>query len=199
MRVPQKEQIKNAYHNDLIVQYISLLNEGILYEKLDDHEKRVTDLESELEDLRKLVHSDNRITNEDQFWAISQNTRFDARVDREVGNKRIEGRLEVMVSELKQVEDKRLQVQIAGELVDEIRSILKEAPKQKNNYRRQLLLMFHEAIKQNYTKSLFNTTQIKALTGIAILCNEEFVTREQYLEMDDIVCECGLDMMPDWE
>ena len=70
-----------------------------------------------------------------------------------------------IVSELKQIEDKRIQVQIAGELVDEIRSMLQEVPKQKNNYRRQLLLMFHEAIKQNYAKA----------------------------------CECGLDMMPDWE
>lgn len=104
-----------------------------------------------------------------------------------------------IVSELKQIEDKRIQVQIAGELVDEIRSMLQEVPKQKNNYRRQLLLMFHEAIKQNYAKALFNTNQINALTGIARLCNEEFVAREQYFEMDDIFCECGLDMMPDWE
>ncbi len=190
---------QDKYNSGLMTYYARLLSEGILYEKLNDHEKRVTDLESELEDLRKLVHSDNRITNEDQFRAISQNTRFDTPVVRDAGIKRIEGRLEVMVAELKQVEDKRIQVQISGELVDEIRDMLKDAPKQKNNYRRQLLLMFHEVIKQNYAKALFNRNQIKALTGIARLCNEEFVTREQYFEMDDIFCECGLDMMPDWE
>lgn len=163
---------QDKYNSSLITYYARLLNEGILYEKLNDHEKRVTDLESELEDLRKLVHSDNRITNEDQFRAISQNTRFDTPVVRDAGIKRIEGRLEAIVAELKQVEDKRIQVQIAGELVDEIRDMLKDAPKQKNNYRRQLLLMFHEVIKQNYAKALFNRNQIKALTGIARLCKD---------------------------
>ena len=159
-----------------------------LHEKLNDHEKRVTDVESELNNLRELIYSDNQMTNVDLFLATKQNESCE--------EKRVGRRLENITLELNDVEDKKSQVQIVGDMVDEIRAMLKDMPKQKNNYRRQLLLMLHEALKQNYTKAVFSAKQIKALTEVARVCGEEFVTREQYFQMDDILCESDLDMLP---
>lgn len=193
----QEEQKKIMYHGNMGSLYAT-----IMYEKtnnmLYDFGKRLTGVESEMENLRELIHSDNHTANDNQFWAIGQR-RTDDFINHKMKGKRAERRLEAIVSELNDVDDKKLQVQIVGELVDEIRSLLRDIPKQKNNYRRQMLLMFHEALKQNYTKNIFNETQTKALTETARLCGETFITREQYLKMDDILCECDLDMMPDVE
>ena len=87
-------------------------------------------------------------------------------------DKPAERTLETIALTLNGIEDKTLQVQIVGELVDEIREMLADIPKQKNNYRRQMLLMLHEALKQNYTKKLFNEIQVKALIEAARVCNE---------------------------
>lgn len=168
--------------------YTELMYNAVLYEKVNDHEKRITDVESELKNLRELVRSDNHETTDDPFLAVRQNERHE-----EIRTQR---RLETIVLELNEVEDKKLQVQIVGELSDTIKEMLKGAPKQKNNYRRQLLLMLHEALKQNYTKAVFSAGQVKALTEAARVCGEEFVTREQYFQIDDILCESDLDMMP---
>lgn len=177
-----KERKKRVYnvHSDWILS-------AVLYEKINDHEKRVTDVESELNNLRELIHSDNHMTN-DEFYVAKQNESRD--------EKRAGRRLENITLELNDMEDIKSQVQIVGDMVDEIRVILKDVSKQKNNYRRQLLLMLHEALKQNYTKAVFSAKQIKALAEVARVCGEEFVTREQYLQMDDILCDNDLDMMP---
>lgn len=161
---------------------------AVLCVKLNDHEKRVTDIESELNDLCEWIHSDNHMTNDDQFFVMKQN---ESREEKRAGR-----RLENITLELSDVEDKKLQVQIVGDMVDEIRVMLKDMPKQKNNYRRQLLLMLHEALKQNYTKAVFSAKQVRALAEVARVCGEEFVTREQYFQMDDILCESDLDMLP---
>lgn len=187
------ERKKNAYSSLYLMQ-------SILYEKVNNHEKRVTDVESEIKNLREeLIHFNNHITNDNQFLPNKQNVRLNDYDNSRIGDKCAERRLETIVSELKGVEDKKLQVQIVGELVDEIKGILKDIPKQRNNYRRQMLLMFHETLKQNYSKKLFSATQVKALAEVASVCNKAFVTKEQYFEMDDILCECDLDMMPDME
>lgn len=201
MDLMQEERKKNTYNTSFFGEkYANLMYKALLYEKVDNHEKRVTDIESELKELRELIHPDNHMTNDNQFSAIKQNAaRLDEYVNRGIDNKRVERRLENIVSELSEVEDKKLQVQIVGELVDEIKGILKDVPKQKNNYRRQMLLMFHEALKQNYAKDLFNEKQVKTLIEVARVCNEAFVTREQYFKMDNILCECDLDMIPDLE
>ncbi|MCM1144864.1 MAG: hypothetical protein NC318_09015 [Blautia sp.] len=200
MAFVQEEQKKSGYNANLY-DYPNFINMGlynaILYEKVDNHEKRMTNLESELESLQKLIRSNNHMTKDNQFFAIKQKVRTDD--NRKIEDRRGEGKLELIVSELNEVEDKKLQIQIVGELVDEIKKTLKEIPKQKNNYRRQMLLMFHEALKQNYVKALFNEAQVKALAEVARICNETFVTKEQYFKMDDILCECDLDMMPDLE
>lgn len=158
-----------------------------LHKKLNDHEKRVTDVESELNNLRELIHFDNHLTN-DAFYVTKQN---ESREENRAGR-----RLENITLELNDMEDIKSQVQIVGDMVDEIRAMLKDVSKQKNNYRRQLLLMLHESLKQNYTKAVFSAKQIKALAEVARVCGEEFVTREQYLQMDDILCDNDLDMMP---
>ena len=162
----------------------------------NNYEKRLTDVESEIKDLFEELN--NHITNDNQFLPNRQNTRYDTYAHYRTEEKKSERKLESIVSELKEAEDKKLQIQIVGELVDEIKAMLKEVPRQKNNYRRQVLLMFHETLKQNYTKNLFSEMQVKALTEIAKVCNKAFVTKEQYLKMDDILCECDLDMMPEF-
>lgn len=128
---------------------------------------------------------------------MKENTKHGAYVQHKIEEERAECRLESIVLELRELEDKKLQVQIVGELVDEIKGMLENIPKQKNNYRRQMLLMFHEALKQNYVKSIFSEAQVRSLIEVARVCSEVFVTREQYFKIDDILCECGLDMMPD--
>ncbi len=148
---------------------------AVLSDKANKQEERLNAIENEIIDLRGL------------------------QAKRKIEDNRSEPKLEARTSELKEVEDKKFQIQIVGELVDEIRRMLKELPKEENNYRRQMLLMFHEALKQNYTKKLFTETQVKALTEVAKICNESFVTREQYFKMDDMLCACSLDMMPDLE
>lgn len=172
---------------------------AILSEKEAKQEERLNAIESEITDLRGFIHFNNHTTNDNPFLPLQQNAKSDELVNRKIEDNRLDRKLESLTSELKEAEDKTLQVQIVGELVDEIRRMLKVLPKQKNNYRRQMLLMFHEALKQNYTKMLFNESQGKALTEVARVCNEPFVTRERYFEMDDMLCACGLDMMPDLE
>lgn len=196
MDVIQEERKKNIYSYDTFLK--NILEKAIQFEKINDHEKRITDLESGQEKLFELI-GNKRITKDNQFITINQNTKHDAYAHQRIKEERIECRLEGIVSELAEVEDKKFQVQIVGELVDEIRGMLKEIPKQKNNYRRKTLLMFHEALKQNYVKNLFSETQIRALAEVARVCNQTFVTKEQYFEMDNILCECDLDMMPDLE
>lgn len=162
-----------------------------------DDDLRLTGAESRGKVLREELNHFN--TNDNQFLPNMRYARPDDYVKSKIEDKYAERRLETMVSELKEAEDKKLQVQIVGELVDEIKGMLKDIPKQKNNYRRQVLLMLHEALKQNYAKRIFNETQVKVLTEVARVCSKAFVTKEQYFKMDDILCECDLDMMPDLE
>lgn len=196
-----EEQKKNTYEtlNISKLYYVELM-QSILFEKANDHEKRLTGTESEIKDLREeLIYLKDTMTNDNQFLPNMRYARPDDYVKSKIEDKYAERRLETMVSELKEAEDKKLQVQIVGELVDEIKGMLKDIPKQKNNYRRQVLLMLHEALKQNYAKKIFNETQVKVLTEVARVCSKAFVTKEQYFKMDDILCECDLDMMPDLE
>ncbi len=198
MDLMQEVPKKNTYNGDL--NRYSLFNQAILYEKQKDHEQRLTDVEREIMNLsEKLIHSNDRITNDDQFLSNEQNARLDDYVNRRMEDKRAGHRLENIVLKLMDVDDKTLQVQIVGEMVEEIKGMLKDMPKQKNNYRRKTLLMLHEALKQNYTKKLFTETQVKALTEVARVCNRTFVTKDQYYKTDDVLCECGLDMMPNLE
>ncbi|GEM_PF-6010841 len=190
----QKEQERNTYNPNLYDKF----REALLFQKTDNHEKRIQAAESEIEKLYELFRSGNHMTNDNQIPVMKTNARRDDYFNlRE--EERAEQKLENIVLELNEVDDKKLQVQIVGELVDEIKEMLKDIPKQKNNYRRQTLLMFHEALKQNYTKELFSEIQVKALVEISRVCNEKFVTKEQYLRMDDVLCDCNLDMMPDLE
>lgn len=192
------EERKKSTHNNLYWQ--TDIVQRIMHEKINDHEKRVTDVESEIKNLHEeLSHLNNHMTNDNQFLTTKQNARYDDYFNSKIEDRHAERRLENVVLELKEVESRNHQIQIVGDLVDEIKEMLKAAPKQKNNYKRQTLLMFHEALKQHYTKNIFSETQVKALVEVARVCNHSFVTKEQYFKMDDILCECDLDMMPDLE
>lgn len=200
MDVMYRERKKSTYNNWPVENFTENLMQVIMLEKTKDHEKRLTDVESGIKNLQnELIYHNNFMTNDNQFLKKKQNIKSDNYANRQMEEKPAERKLESIVSELKEVEDKKLQIQIVGELVDEIKEMLKEIPKQKNNYRRQTLLMFHESLKQNYAKQLFDETQMKALTEVARMCHNTVVTRAQYLEMDDILCDCGLDMMPEME
>lgn len=192
MDLLQKERKNYTYSYENVMM-------SLLYRKDMQQDERLEGLESGLEHLRKLISSDEFITNDNQFLTKRQNTRFDDYVNHKVENEPAESRLEMIVQELNGVDDKKLQVQIVGELVDEIRGVLEDIPKQKNNYRRQTLLMLHEVLKQNYTRNIFCERQVKVLLEAARVCGKTFVSREQYLRMDDIFCDCDLDMMPDLE
>ena len=199
MALMQEQRKINTYPRNLYT-YQSRVK-AIEYEKLDNLENRITDVESGLKDLCEWLQLENHMTNDNQRLAIrhNENIRYEDRFNRKRMDKPAERTLETIALTLNGIEDKTLQVQIVGELVDEIREMLADIPKQKNNYRRQMLLMLHEALKQNYTKKLFNEIQVKALIEAARVCNEEFVAKEQYFSMDKVLCECDLDMMPDLE
>lgn len=195
MDLMYEEQKQNAYNN----LYTNVM-QTIMFEKLNNHEKRMTELESENKNLHEeLIRFSNDITNDNQFFPDKPNAKLDNYVNYKNEEKRAEQRLETIASKLRDVEDKKLQIQIVGELVEEINGMIKSIPKQKNNYRRQMLLMFHETLKQNYAKKLFSETQVKTLIEVARACHKSFITREQYFKMDDLLCECDLDMMPDLE
>lgn len=192
-----EERKKSTYNN---LYWPSDIMQRIMHEKINNHEKRVTDVESEIKNLHEeFIHLNNRMTNDNQFLTTRQNARFDDYINSRVEDRRAERRLENVVLELKEVENKNHQIQIVGDLVDEIKEMLKVVPKQKNNYRRQTLLMFHETLKQHYTKDIFSETQVKVLVEVARVCNHSFVTKEQYFKMDDLLCDCDLDMMPEME
>lgn len=196
------EERKKSTYNDSYVRKLMYVDfmQTILLEKANEHEKRLTDAESEIKDLREeLIHLNDQMTNDNQFLSNKRHVRPDDYIGHRIEEKCAGRGLETIASELKEAEDKKLQIQIVGELVDEIKGMLRDIPKQKNNYRRQMLLMFHEALKQNYTKKLFNETQVMALVEAARVCSKSFITKEQYFKMDDILCECDLDMMPDLE
>ena len=154
MVLMEEERKINTYSIDL-VEYLKLIN-AIQYEKLNNHEKRITDVESELKDLCERIQPGNHMTNDNQRLAIrhNENIRYEDCFNRRMKDKPAERTLETIALALNEIGDKKLQVQIVGELVDEIREMLEDIPKQKNNYRRQMLLMLHEALKQNYTKKL---------------------------------------------
>lgn len=175
------------------------MDDSITLEKEKNYELRLSVVESEINALRELIHFNTNLTKDDQFLSSKRFQDIDEYDSSKTNENRHEHSLEAITEGLKESGDKTLQVPIVGKLVDEIRKMLKAIPKQKNNYRRQLLLMFHEALKQNYTKKIFNEPQVRALAEIARSCNETFVTREQYLKMDDLLCACDLDMIPDME
>lgn len=188
---------KSTYNN---LKWPANIMQQIIYEKINNQEERLTYVESEIKNLREeLIRFNNHLTNDNQFLTNRENVGFDEYVISSAEDKREERRLEKIALELNDVEDKNLQIQIVGELVEEIKEMLKDIPKQKNNYRRQMLLMFHETLKQHYTKELFSERQMKALTEVARVCNKTFVAKEQYFKMDDLLCDCDLDMMPEME
>ncbi len=178
MLVQEKRKI-NTYPIDFDV--CLKFMKAIEYVKLDNLEERMIDVESGLNDLRERFQLENHMTNDNQRLAIrhNENIRYEDRFNRKRMDKPAERTLETIALTLNGIEDKTLQVQIVGELVDEIREMLADIPKQKNNYRRQMLLMLHEALKQNYTKTLFSEIQVKALIEAARVCNSEFVAKEE--------------------
>lgn len=106
MGLVYEEQKKNRY-----IVYPNLV-QTVLYEKTNNYEKRLTDVESEIKDLFEELN--NHITNDNQFLPNRQNTRYDTYAHYRTEEKKSERKLESIVSELKEAEDKKLQIQIVG-------------------------------------------------------------------------------------
>lgn len=67
--------------------------------------------------------------------------------------------LEDRSEEFLECTDLSSQVRIAACVTAEIKKLLKMTEKQQGNYKRQLLMLMHDAVKRNDTKGLFTEQQ----------------------------------------
>lgn len=109
------------------------------------------------------------------------------------------GLLKQVVEELIENDDIHFQVQCAAKIVGEVRSLLKVIPKEKDNYKRQLLLLLHEAIKRNYSKGLFTAEQIAVIIRMVKKCEDRYISKQQYYQYDKELYNCGIEVFPAWE
>lgn len=110
-----------------------------------------------------------------------------------------DSKLEAAVSELRKNKDIHEQIQCSAKLILEIRRLLSVLPKKTNNYKRQLLLLLHGAVKRHYSKKLFNTSQLDIFSLIAKECKKDFVAEEDYFYFDEKIYEADLEVIPAWE
>ncbi len=159
---------------------------------------------------RQLDKIENRLSILESQLAKAQNTYISATAFedfqyREINEKRnfkiyfSPSKLESLTEDLVKCPNVQSQVQASAQVIGEIRELLETVPKQKNNYRRQLLLLFHQAVKRNYSKKLFNKEQKKFFSTIARICKKEFVTKEEYYKFDEMSYNNQLDVLPAWE
>lgn len=107
--------------------------------------------------------------------------------------------LEKMIDSLHNDEEMSYQVQSSARIIKEIRHILEIVPKQEGNYQRQLLLLFHEAIKRNYSKHIFTREQIMIFLEIVNACKKAAVSKDRYYQFDKELYKSGLNVLPAWE
>lgn len=65
------------------------------------------------------------------------------------------------------------------------------------NYSKKLLHLFYQAVKRNYSRSLFTNIQIKLMLDMVEECKKTFVHENVYWEFDEKLYECGLVVFPE--
>lgn len=95
-----------------------------------------------------------------------------------------------------EAEDIQEQISLCAKIISRIISILKNIPKESGNYRRQLILLLHSALKRNYASIQFSAEQITLLKDLAQKCNESYIDEEMYFYYDEQLYIEELEVMP---
>lgn len=95
----------------------------------------------------------------------------------------------------KEVEDIQEQIENCVEIANKILIKLESVPKEKDNYRRHLIMLLYTAIKRNYAIEIFSNKQIDILIEITEKCNEKSVSESEYFNYDEQLYECDLEVM----
>lgn len=102
------------------------------------------------------------------------------------------------VSKLNNIDDIQDQVAVCAYACRSIFELLKNMKQlSEDNYNKNLLHLFYQAIKRNYSKGLFTSTQIHIMLDIIKECKKSFVPENVYWEFDEKLYECGLAVFPE--
>ena len=168
--------------------------------KLQNHDDRLGNLERDMEVIRRNLERSRYESLEEYdetFSSMDKNWTFKAQVQEEEDER--DSLLEDRTEEFLKCTDLNSQVQIAACVIAEIRNLLKTTEKQEGNYKRQLLMLMHDAVKRNYTKGLFTGQQASCLVRMARSGSAHLVTEEEYDRYDEELYDCDLEVLPAWE
>lgn len=174
--------------------------QNIMGLKVQNHDDRLGNLERDMEVIRQNLERSRYESLEEYdetFSSVDQNWIFRTQIQEkeDAGRSLLEERAE----EFLECADLNSQVQTAACVIAEIRSLLKSTGKQRGNYKRLLLMLMHDAIKRNYSKSLFTERQTSCLVRMARSSSAFFVTEEEYDRYDEELYDCDLEVLPAWE
>ena len=79
-------------------------------------------------------------------------------------------------------------------------SLLKIMEKtEENNYKKNVIHLFYQAIKRNYARAKFNESQIGLMVEMIKKSQENFVDEEDYFELDERLYQNKLEIFPEGE
>jgi len=88
--------------------------------------------------------------------------------------------------ELAGAEDLRDQIVVCTDIAEKTLELLKIMKKvDENDYRKNIVHLFFQAIKRNYAKKKFNRKQINLLIEMITISTGKTVTEEEYLQYDE--------------
>lgn len=190
-------------HGNSDSEILDKVNNSIWNLKLQNHDERLDKLEAGLKTVTDNMEQFNYASDFKRLYDIPFLTSEDLMLENEMSQSVITDpmdsdvlALEDTVKEFMDNDDLQYQVQVSAKLVMEIRELLDKIPKQKNNFRRHLLLLMHGAVKRNYSKHIFTSQQIKVFLEMAKSCRKKQVTKEEYYEYDEELYECDLEVLP---
>ena len=179
----QKKDVQNAQVNAILKQY-SEINQ-----KLGNFNRRLTDLERNNLWINRefyLENEENEVSEEDVLCEQEQSM---------LTNDILEE-----VEQLYQTEDIQDQISCCVSIAEKTFQLLKIMEKtEENNYKKNVIHLFYQAIKRNYARAKFNESQIGLMVEMIKKSQENFVDEEDYFELDERLYKNKLEIFPEGE
>lgn len=155
-------------------------------------EKKLINIDTRVNELEKFRDNvDNKKYKKESYLDISEN------MIKKAEQNALTNDIINEVEELIDNDDMRDQIHKCRNIADKTLKLLKLMPKQNaDNYRKNLVHLFYQAIRRNYARTLFTKGQIEVLIQLMRESQNKFVSEDRYFEYDEIMYNYDLEVFP---